>query len=298
MEQRLHHFYTDESRQRAALGEQIRLLSELNQTMSLEAKQLTQALKGDNKVQGHWGELILERILESAGLAEGREYRLQHSQNTDEGQRLRPDCLLLLPQDRCVIVDAKVSLTAYERYVNQGQQAQDLREHLLSVRRHLNGLSGKNYPQLQGQKLDFVLLFIPVEAAFALAMQHEPSLFQEAFEKNVFIVSPTTLLVTARTVAYLWKQELMQSNVLEIARQGGLLYDSLAQALSEFDKVGDRLLKTQQQHQQLRHYLQSSLAQRAIKLQQLGAKTSKQLPGTWLAGDEEHLNLFNHDQAL
>jgi DNA recombination protein RmuC len=268
----------------AGLVEQIRLLSDLNKQITKEAENLTKALKGDSKAQGNWGEVILERILEKSGLEKGREYETQVSETSEDGKRYQPDVVLHLPENKHIVVDSKVSLVAYERMVNSEgpeQQMVQLKSHISSIKTHVKGLSEKNYQNLYGvDGLDFVLLFIPIEPAFTLAVQHEPELFNEAYSKNIVIVSPTTLIATLRTIASIWKQEYQNKNALEIARQGGALYDKFVAFTEDLTKVGTQLKTTQTTYEASMKKLYEgtgNLIKRAENIKKLGAKTSKQI---------------------
>jgi DNA recombination protein RmuC len=237
--------YIQEGKDRSALSEQVRMLAGLNQTLSQEAKNLTSALKGNTKTQGNWGELVLERVLEASGLRKGDEYVVQESAQREDGSRAQADVVINLPEERSLVVDAKVSLLAYEAHANcQSDEARDaeLKRHLNSVRVHIQGLSSKKYQDLYGIKsLDFVLMFIPVEPAFMLAVTHDNGLFMDAWNKNVLLVSPSTLLFVVRTVAHLWRQEAQSRNAQEIAKRGGELYNKLYGFVADLDLVGKRL---------------------------------------------------------
>ena len=216
--------------------------------MTEEATNLTRALKGDTKQQGNWGEFILETILEKSGLERGREFLIQETLNNEDGARLRPDVIIKLPEDKSMIVDSKVSLNAYEAYSsaeNEEDKKTALAEHLNSIKRHIKGLSPKDYQNLYGlQSLDFVLMFVPIEPAFALAVQNEPNIFNEAFDKNIVMVSPSTLLATLRTIASIWKQEKQNKNAMEIARQSGALYDKFVNFVEDLITIGKRIDST------------------------------------------------------
>ncbi|MCS6811278.1 MAG: DNA recombination protein RmuC, partial [Tepidimonas sp.] len=245
-EQQVRQAYHDENKERVALRTQVQQLMDLNHQLSTQAHQLTQALRGSVKVQGNWGELILERVLEMSGLRRGSEYLVQDAQpHPDDGRRVLPDVTILLPQGRRLIIDAKVSLAAYERYVgsdDENLREQAVREHIGSLRAHVRGLSDKRYQALHGTAgLDFVIAFVPIEAALTLAVTQEPGLFQEAWERNVLLVSPSTLLFVLRTVAHLWRQEAQNRNAQDIARCGAELYDKLVGFVEDFSKVGERL---------------------------------------------------------
>ena len=223
--------YVQEGKDRTALAEQVRQLMDLNQSLSQDAKNLTRALKGSSKAQGNWGELVLERVLEASGLRKGEEYDVQESHTRDDGSRAQPDVVVHLPEDRHLVVDAKVSLTAYEDFASaetEEDRQRAIKRHLDSIRAHIKGLSDKNYQALYGLKsLDFVLMFIPIEPAFMLGVTHDRELFMDAWQKNVLLVSPSTLLFVVRTVAHLWRQEAQNRNAQDIAKRGAELYDKL-----------------------------------------------------------------------
>ncbi|MFN8276119.1 MAG: DNA recombination protein RmuC [Chitinophagales bacterium] len=284
-EKRVNETHNESEKERSALKEQLRMLSETNKRMSEEALNLTRALKGDSKQQGNWGELILEKILEKSGLVRGREYDVQQSFTNEEGSRLQPDVLLRLPDDKVLIIDSKVSLVAYERYAatdDENLKAQYLKEHVASLRAHVRGLSGKSYQNLhRGGSLDFVLLFVPIEPAFSLALQSDFELYNEAFEKNVVMVSPTTLLATLRAVANVWKQENIKTNYLEIARQGGDMYDKFVGFVEDLIKVGKLMDDSKKVYSEAMNKLtegRGNLVRRAENMKELSQKASKNLP--------------------
>jgi len=237
--------YIQEGKERTALGEQVKQLMELNHKLSDDAHDLTRALKGQVKTQGNWGEMILERVLTSSGLRKGHEYDVQENHVRDDHSRAQPDVVIHLPEDRHLIVDAKCSIVAYEEYVNSETDAQRenaIKRHKDSVRNHIKGLSEKNYQQLYGLKsLDFVLMFIPIEPAFMLAISNDAELWDDAWKKNVLLVSPSTLLFVVRTVAHLWRQEQQNKNAQDIAKRGGQLYDKLVGFVEDLDSVGKRI---------------------------------------------------------
>ncbi len=277
--------YNEENRQRATLKEQIRQMAELNQKMSDDAKNLTKALKGDSKAQGNWGEVILERILERSGLTKGREYEVQQSATTEEGKRLQPDVVVHLPDEKFLIIDSKVSLTAYERFSSADDEAEAesaLKMHVTSIRSHVKGLSAKNYQHIHGDRSpDFVLLFVPIESAFGVALQSDPNLYYEAFDRNIVIVSPSTLLATLATIDSVWKQEYQNKNALEIAQRGGALYDKFVLFVESLDQIGDRIRQTQKSYDDARTRLSEgsgNLIRQAEMLKELGAKATKKLP--------------------
>uniref|UniRef100_UPI0035B1E8C8 DNA recombination protein RmuC n=1 Tax=Ectopseudomonas oleovorans TaxID=301 RepID=UPI0035B1E8C8 len=287
-EKRVDESYQQEARERFSLSKELERLQQLNQRLGDEATNLTRALKGQ-KTQGNWGELVLERVLEHAGLEKGREYHTQVSLKGAGGERFQPDVLIRLPGDRQVIVDAKVSLSAYQQYVaaaDEPVRQQALKQHLISLRSHLKGLSGKDYQRLEGlHSLDFVLLFVPIEAAFAAALQAEPDLFREAFEQQVVIVSPTTLLATLRVIDSLWRQERQGQNAREIAERAGQLYDKFVAFVADLDEMGSRLQQLDKAYASARNKLvdgRGNLIGRVENLKLLGARASKSLPGELL----------------
>lgn len=278
--------YNEENRQRATLKEQIRQMAELNQKMSEDAKSLTKALKGDSKTQGNWGEVILQRILEKSGLRKDEEYFIEQSVNTDDGRRIRPDVVVRLPDEKYLIIDSKVSLKAYELYSSSEdelEQEKALKQHITSIKTHVKGLSGKNYQHIHDDKSpDFVLLFIPIEPAFGLALQQDSSLYYEAFDRNIVIVSPSTLLATLATIDSVWKQEYQNKNAMEIAKRGGLLYDKFVGFVESLEDIGKRIEQTQVSYDQAMTRLKTGsghLIGQAEKLRDLGANASKKLPG-------------------
>jgi DNA recombination protein RmuC len=276
--------YDMEVRDRTALKVEVAQLKTLNQRIGSEALNLTRALKGESKVRGQWGELILARILEEAGLTAGREFEPQVSLGDGRGRRFQPDVVVRLPGGKDVVIDAKVSLVAYERYHRSEDAAQEeaLKAHLQSVRRHMQDLSAKSYESLQGlRSLDFVLMFIPVEGAFHLVLEKAPELFDQAFEKNIVLVSGTTLMVTLRTIRHAWRDVQQSRNAQAIAREAGLLYDKFVGFTEALELVGKQLDKAQQAHRQARERLISgrgNLLGRTQKLLDLGVKAKKQLP--------------------
>jgi DNA recombination protein RmuC len=269
----------------AALHTQITGLRESTAKVSDEANSLANALKGSNKTQGNWGELILEKILESAGLRRGEEYETQESYAAENGRRSQPDVVIHLPGERHIVIDAKVSLTAYEAHANaETDPARNaaLSEHLRSVRAHIKGLTEKNYQTLYGLKsLDFVIMFMPIEPAFMLALSGDDKLWQQAWQKNLLLVSPSTLLFVLRTVAYLWRQEQQERNVEEIARRGAELYNKLAGFVESLTEVGDRLAQAQKSYENAFSRLSTgrgNVIRQAEILKALGVKPGKQLP--------------------
>lgn len=287
-EKKVEESYQKEARERFSLGKEIERLQKLNQRISNEAINLTQALKGQ-KTQGDWGELILERVLEHAGLEKGREYQTQVSLKAENGERFQPDVLIMLPDKKQVVVDSKVSLIAYQRFIisdSETERKKSLKQHVLSIRNHIKDLSGKDYKRLEGiYSLDLVLLFIPIESAFSAAIHAEPNIFQEAFSSNIVIVSPTTLLATLRVVSSLWKQERQTQNAREIAERAGWLYDKFVLFIQDLDDIGGRLQQLDKSYSAARNKLitgRGNLVSRSEQLKVLGARTSKNLPNELL----------------
>ena len=273
----------------AALRQQIIGLKELNVQMGKETVNLTKALKGDSKTQGNWGELVLERVLEKSGLEKGREYEMEKSFADETGNqlRLRPDVIIHLPDNKKMIVDSKVSLTAYEQYVNaenDEDSTQYLKEHIASLNRHVSQLSDKKYEDLyQIESPDFVLLFVPIEPAFAVAINNDNQLYNKAFEKNIVIVTPSTLLATLRTIDTMWNNEKQQRNAIEIARQAGALYDKFEGLISDLTKVGKKMDEAKTEYKGAMNKLvegRGNLITSVEKIKKLGAKAKKSLPET------------------
>jgi len=282
-----------------SLKEQIVQLTTLNKTIGEEAKNLTSALKGQTKTQGNWGEFILEKILERSGLARGREYEVQSSMTNEDGRRLQPDVVIHLPDNKNLIIDSKVSLIAYERYYNSEEIANKdvfLKEHIASIRKHIKDLSSKNYQQLyQLNTLDFVLLFIPIEPAFALAFENDNELFNEAFDKNIVVVTTSTLLATLRTIASIWKIERQSQNSLEIARQSGALYDKFVGFVGDLISVGRKIEDSKNAYEESMkklHTGKDNLVSKVERIKKLGAKSSKDLPLALLDRTEDIGDLF------
>ena len=276
--------YGNEARERHALKSEIERLANLNLKMSDETRSLTQALKGDSKVQGNWGELVLESILESSGLRKGEEYVVQDSHTQSDGSRLQPDVVIKLPEGKSLVVDSKVSITAYARHTEATDEdlaEKELAAHIQSLRQHIQGLSGKNYSSLYGiGSVDFVLMFVPIEPAFLLALKTAPNLYQEALTKNIVLVCPSTLMATLRTVAHLWRQDHQNRNALEIAKQCGNLYDKFVGFVDDLEKLGQRLEQAQTSYHDAFNKLKSgkgNLIRSAEKVRELGVKPSKNL---------------------
>ena len=281
----------------AQLRQQIIGLKELNEKITQEANNLTKALKGDTKMQGNWGEMVLERILERSGLQKDSEFFMQQSFNTEEGRRVLPDVIIHLPGGKRMVVDSKVSLNAYERYVNETEEADKtvhLKNHVLAIKNHVKFLGEKNYHTLyQMESPDFVLLFIPIESAFAIASMETPSLYSDAFEKNIIIVTPTTLLAVLKTIDSMWQNEKQKANALEIATQAGRLYDSFVNLTDELIKVGNQINTVQKSYEGAMVKLtgKGNLITRVENLKKLGAKAGKSIDDKLLkrASEEEDL---------
>lgn len=268
----------------SALKEQLLSLKDLNQQMTKEATNLTKALKGDSKMQGNWGELVLERVLEKSGLEKDREYYVQQSFTLADGSRVLPDVVLHLPDSKKMIIDSKVSLTDYERYVNAEDEERNiyLKAHINSIRKHVDQLSEKNYQDLYDiESPDFVLLFIPIEPAFAVAINEDNSLYNKAFEQNIVIVTPSTLLATLRTIDTMWNNEKQQRNAIEIARQAGALYDKFEGLVRDLTGVGKKIDDAKKDYSSAMNKLvegKGNLITSVEKIKKLGAKAKKSLP--------------------
>ncbi|WP_160376679.1 DNA recombination protein RmuC [Flavobacterium hydrocarbonoxydans] len=274
----------------AALRQQILGLSEMNIQMSKETLNLTKALKGDSKMQGNWGELVLERVLEKSGLEKGREYEVQQSFTNTEGNRVFPDVVINLPDGKKMIVDSKVSLTAYEKWVNEEDDVLKidfLREHVNSIKRHVEQLGSKNYHDLyQIESPDFVLLFVPIEPAFAIALNEDATLYNKAFDRNIVIVTPTTLLATLRTIDSMWANQKQQENAFEIARQAGALYDKFEGFVTDLVRIGNKIKDTKTEYESAMSKLvdgRGNLISSVEKLKKMGAKAKKSLPENIIA---------------
>lgn len=285
----------------AALRQQIIGLSEMNAQMSKETLNLTKALKGDSKMQGNWGELVLERVLEKSGLEKDREYYVQQSHTSVDGNRVFPDVVINLPDGKKMIVDSKVSLTAYEKYINEEDDSLKigyLKEHVSSIKRHVEQLGEKNYHDLyEIESPDFVLLFIPIEPAFAMALNEDTTLYNKAFEKNIVIVTPSTLLATLRTIDSMWANQKQQENAMEIARQAGALYDKFQGFVEDLIKIGKKIDESKTEYGAAMNKLvegKGNLITSVEKLKKMGAKAKKALPDSILKradnGDFEMLN--------
>ncbi len=288
-EKKVNEAYDKELRDKISLREEVKKLYELNTKISQEANNLTKALKQDTQKQGSWGEKILERILEQSGLKKGVEYETQFVTTNQDGATIKPDVIIHLPDDKHIIIDAKVSLVAYERFVNTDEDIERknyLRDHINSVRSHVKILSDKNYYTAQGlHSPDFILLFTPIESSFSIAIQNDAELFNYAWEKRIVIVSPTTLLATLMTVSSLWKIESQNKNAMEIARLSGSMYDKLEGVIAELIKVGKSIQTTDDQYKSAMSKLyegSGNVIKTAEKIKTLGAKATKSLPQSLL----------------
>jgi DNA recombination protein RmuC len=286
--------YEKESRERFALKHEIERLANLNLKMSDEARSLTNALKGDSKIQGNWGELVLESILESSGLRKGEEYLVQDSHTQADGSRLQPDVIIKLPEGRHLVIDSKVSITAYARHTEAAstdEADKELLAHIQSIRQHIQGLSGKNYAGIADiASVDFVLMFIPIEPAFLSALKSAPNLYQEALSKNIVLVCPSTLMATLRTVAHLWRQDQQNKNAMEIARQCANLYDKFVGFVEDLEQIGKRLDQAQSSYHDAFNKLKSgkgNLIKAAEKVKELGVKPNKVIASNLLTQDDE-----------
>lgn len=297
--------YVQEGKDRSALAEQVRSLLTMNQQLSSDANQLTKALKGEAKTQGNWGELVLETVLEASGLRKGHEYIVQDSQVREDGSRAMPDVVVNLPEERRLVIDAKVSLAAYSEFARadtEENRALYLSGHLASVRSHIRGLSSKKYQELYGlQSLDFVLMFVPIEPAFMTAVTGDDKLFMDAWEHNVLLVSPSTLLFVVRTVAHLWRQEQQSRNAQNIAKAGAELYDKLSAFVVDLEQVGFRLKQAQTSYDSAHKRLATgngNVIRKAQQLMALGVKPNKSLPASLIglsSPDDDLLDLGNEE---
>jgi len=293
-EKRVEETYDKESKERFSLAREIKQLQEMNTQISEDAVNLTNALKGDNKAQGNWGEMILETLLENSGLVKGREYEVQVSLQSTEGGKFQPDVVVHLPESRDIIIDSKVSLKAWDAYcsaIDVDDKAGFLKQHLQSVRGHVKGLSGKDYQNLAGiSTLDYVFLFMPIDAAYSVAIQNDPGLSQYAFEKNIVFVSPTMLLTTLKLAQNLWRLDQQNQNAVEIAEKAGALYDKFVNFVTDLEDVGARIDSSKKSYEKAHNKLRSgtgNLIRRVEDLKTLGAKTSKKLEHEALAKDIE-----------
>ena len=303
-QKRVDHVYVEESKDRSALKQQVRSLVEMNQRLADEAKDLTTALKGSTRQQGAWGEMVLERILEAAGLRRGHEYTVQHSMTRDDATRAQPDVIVHLPGERKLVVDAKVSLVAYNDYANsedEGVRRAAALRHTGSVREHIRGLAERNYQRLPGlETLDFVILFVPIEPAFLLALETDSDLWLDAWQKNILLVSPSTLLFVVRTVAHLWRQEDQSRNVRQIAERGAQLYDKFAAFVEDLSSVGKELEQARVAYDAAFDKLtrgRGNLVRQAEMLRALGVQPTKQLARPLTQQAEENDMLFESTET-
>ncbi|MCA5004326.1 DNA recombination protein RmuC [Sphingobacterium bovistauri] len=288
-EEKVEKSYMQESAERNVLKGVVEQLMQQSLQIKDEANNLTRALKGDSKKQGNWGEVILERVLERSGLTKDQEYRLQVSLQDEHGRRSQPDAIIDLPDDKHLVVDSKVSLLAYDNYINAESEEElnmHLKLHVQSIENHVKELSAKNYHTLYGiHSPDFVLLFMPIESALSLAVMHRPELFSDAWDRRVVIVSPSTLLATLRTIASMWKQERQNRNVLEIAREAGALYDKFVGFLTDMQQIQMHLNKASEKHEEAMKKLSTgagNVVRRVENLKSLGAKANKQIDDKYL----------------
>ncbi|MEN8302656.1 MAG: DNA recombination protein RmuC [Campylobacterota bacterium] len=277
--------FNTELKDRHLLKDELSRLKQMNEQLSQDAINLTNALKGENKTQGNWGEIVLESILEQSGLRAGVEYELQATLKSEEGKSYRPDVIIHMPQERDVIIDSKVSLVAYERFVNAedpSEKAQALKEHILSISSHVKGLSDKKYEKLEGvNSLDFVLLFMPIEGAFLIALEQDGEFFKRAYENNILVVSPSTLLVTLRTIEHIWRTQRQEEHAKKIADEAEAMYDKLVLFVGEMQKVGVHIQKAQDSYETSMNRLKTgkgNIIKRAENMVKLGLKPKKSLP--------------------
>jgi DNA recombination protein RmuC len=299
-EKKVDETYDKESQQRFSLKEEVKRLAELNQQISKEANSLTKALKGESKTQGNWGEVILESILERTGLRKGYEYTVQESFSLEGQRRFQPDVIIHYPGDRSIVIDSKVSLTAYEFYAsatNESEREQAIKAHLISIKNHINELTTKNYQDIDAIKtLDFVVMFLPIEPAYMLAMQYDPNLWSFAYEKRILLISPTNLVAVLKMIESLWKQEFQNRNVLEIAKQGGALYDDFVRLTENLIKLGKKLDDASLHYKETMQKIsegRGNLVSKVEKLKILGVKARKKLPENLL-----NRSLDSEDQEL
>jgi len=276
--------FNTEAKDRYLLKDELLRLKEMNQQLSNDAINLTNALKGENKMQGNWGELVLERILEESGLREGVEYETQSTLKSSEGQTYRPDIIIHMPHNRDIIIDSKVSLRAYERFMSESNEVlkhKALKEHLQSIATHIKELSSKEYEKLEGiHSLDYVLLFMPIEGSFLLALQEDGEFFKRAYESNILVVSPSTLLVTLKTIEHIWRTQKQQENSKKIANEAEAMYDKLVGFVEEMLLIGSSIQKTQDSYENAMKKLSSgrgNVIKRAQNMRELGLKPRKTL---------------------
>jgi DNA recombination protein RmuC len=304
-EKKVEETYEKETREQISLKEEVKRLSELNKQISTDAQNLAEALKGQSKTQGNWGELILESILEKSGLAKDREFFVQKGFKSEDGRRLQPDVVLNLPGNKNVIIDSKVSLTAYEKYSSEEDEnlrQLALKNHLLSVKKHVDELAVKNYQHIYDlNSLDFVIMFLPVEPAFLAAVKEDQGLWGYAYEKGVLLIGPTNLFATLKMVSSLWQQEYQNRNVMDIALESGRLYDKFVGFVKDMTDIGDKISAAQKSYDQALGKLsegKGNLVTRAEKIKALGAKTSKALPENLINRDLDDDNSANETRRI
>lgn len=302
-EKKVQDAYDVERHDKISLKEEVKHLVDLNRKLSEDAENLTRALKGDSQKQGNWGEVVLERVLERSGLSKGIEFETQLTTRGEQGQLLRPDVVVRLPENKHLVIDSKVSLVAYENFIrteDETEKTRFMRQHVDSIRGHIKGLSEKGYQTASAfDTPDFVLLFLPVESAFSAALQSDPELFSYGWERKIVIVSPTTLLATLKTVSSIWKQEKQTQNALEIAKQGGNLYDKFVGFIEDLQKLGNQLNTVQKTYEEVNKKLISgsgNLVGRAEKLRRLGVKVGKKLPTQYLLTENDDDEEFSEAQ--
>jgi DNA recombination protein RmuC len=293
-EKKVEETYDKESKQRFSLEKEIKSLTDLNQQISKEANNLTNALKGQAKTRGNWGEIILESILEKSGLTLDREFFIQQAFTNEYGKRMLPDVIVAYPGERNVVIDSKVSLLAYERYASaetKEEQEQAARDHLLAVKNHISDLSSKNYQDIYSlRSLDFVMLFMPVEPAYMLAMQNDPNLWNWAYDRRILLISPTNLIAALRMIANLWRVEYQNKNAMEIARQSGELYDKFTGFVEDLQDIGTKIDATRKAYDASMNKLSTgkgNLIRRVENIKSLGAKAGKEIPKSLLDNAEE-----------
>lgn len=286
--------FIHDAKERQSIKDEILRLKTLNERLSQDAINLTQALKGENKTQGSWGEIVLERILEESGLREGHEYEIQSTLSDEEGKKFRPDVIVHLPQNKDIIIDSKVSLVAYDAFIraeNEEERSHALKQHLFSIHSHIKGLSNKRYEQLSGiRTLDFVLLFMPIEGAFLLALEQDNNFFKTAYEQNIVVVSPSTLLVTLRTIEHIWRSEYQERNAKAIAESAEALYEKLVAFVEDMEKIGEQIGRTQKSYEGAMNKLSTgkgNLIRRVESMRKLGLKPKKMLPSSLTEADED-----------
>jgi len=286
--------FIHDAKERQSIKDEILRLKSLNERLSEDAINLTNALKGENKTQGNWGEIVLERILEDSGLRQGHEYEIQSTLSDEEGKKFRPDVIVHLPQNKDIIIDSKVSLVAYDAFIradNDEDRTHALKQHLVSIHSHIKGLSGKRYEQLSGVRtLDFVLLFMPIEGAFLLALEQDNTFFKTAYEQNIVVVSPSTLLVTLRTIEHIWRSEYQERNAKAIAESAEALYEKLVAFVEDMEKIGEQIGRTQKSYEGAMNKLSTgkgNLIRRVESMRKLGLKPKKMLPSSLVDDGEE-----------